>query len=79
MLVNYRVQVRAVKHMAEMNQGNEPPEHYLGRGKDGLLTYDRFTTLRRTRTTTDCLSEQYIATGLCYDRCCVTLLSSSSS
>ena len=59
---------------AEMNQDNEPPEHYLGRGKDGLLTYDRFTTLRRIRTTTDCLSEQYIATGLRYDRCCVTLL-----
>ena len=33
------LQVLAVKPMAEMNQGNEPPEHYLGRGKDGLLTY----------------------------------------
>ena len=50
----------AVKRMAEMNQGNElPPEHYLGRGKDGLPTYNRFTTLHRIRTTTDCLSEQY--------------------
>ena len=60
--------------MAQRNQGNEAPEHYLGRGEDGLLTYDRFTTLLRVRTTTECLSEQYIATGLRYVHCCVTLL-----